>query len=272
MNYVSLGRIHQAAGGPISQPHQVNAKERTIEYDGLSMSVTKWAKHVGLPMTTVRTRLHRGWPVKEALTTPLRSAPSEILLPSGPSIAYVALNEGCFACIDVDTIPLAKGMRWYVVKDPKSGRMYPATHHEVDGKYEFLSMRTLVLGGKPRVSYAMNGNNLDCRAANLRDVSKAESSWRNGKRKDNRSGHTGVFWSREKQRFIAKIRTNGVDEHIGSFATAEEAAEAIEQSEGLLRGEFARLNSTMLIPVADEPSLPIPSKRSSARKQIGRRE
>ena len=97
--------------------------------------------------------------------------------------------------------------------------MYPATHRIVDGKPEFLSMRTLVLGTKPRTSYAMNMNNLDCRAANLRDVSKAQSSWRNAKRSNNKTGYTGVSWNKEKKRFIARLQTNGVQERMGSFKT-----------------------------------------------------
>ena len=253
VNYVATGKIHQAVGGPITMPYQVNARERQLEFDGRRMSPKKWAEHVGLPLTTIKTRLHRGWSIEATLTTPLRVAPSEILIPPGPSIAYVALNEGQFACIDVETIPAIQNKRWYVVKDPKSGRMYPAAHDEVDGEYQFISMRTLVLGAKPRTSYALNGNNLDCRAANLRDVSKAQSSWRNRRRKDNKTGYTGVFWSKEKQRFIAQIRTNGVDERLGSFTSAEEAGAAVEQAESRLRGEFARLHSMML---PEEPSAP----------------
>ena len=185
------------------------------------------------------------------MNTPLRSAPSEILIPPGPSIVYVALDKGLFARIDVDDIPLIEDKNWHAVKDPKSGRVYPATHLLADGVDESVSMRTMVLRAKPTISYALSGNNLDCRKANLRDVSKAQSSWRNGKRSDNKTGHTGVFWSKEKQRFIAKMITNGVEQYIGSFRTVEEAAEAVNQAEVRLRGEFARRNSPMLTQNAD---------------------
>ncbi len=196
---------------------EVNAAERQIEFNGVKLSETKWAQCVGLPLSAVKTRIHRGWSIQDALTTPLHTAPSEILVPPGPSIAYVALNDGKFALIDSDTIPLVQGRSWFAVKDPKSGRRYPATHRIVDGKPEFLSMRTLVLGTKPRTSYAMNMNNLDCRAANLRDVSKTQPSWRNAKRSNNKTGYTGVSRNKEKKRFIARLQTNGVHERIGSF-------------------------------------------------------
>jgi hypothetical protein len=53
----------------------------------------------------------------------------------------------------VDTIPLAKNRLWYAVKEPETGRMNRATHRLVDGKHEFISMKTLVLGGKPTTTF-----------------------------------------------------------------------------------------------------------------------
>ena len=126
--------------------------------------------------------------------------------------------------------------------------MYPATHLSGRGEDDFVSMRTVVLGSKPTVSYALNGNNLDCRRANLHNVSKAQSSWRNARRSDNKTGVTGVFWNKEKKRFIARIKTNGVEERVGSFNTLEEATAAIETAALRLRSEFARSSSTMLGP------------------------
>ena len=241
VSYVAGGNIHKGIGGPITKPFEVFADARKMEFEGEVLSEVEWAERAGLPLKAVRTRRYRGWSEQDALSTPLRTAPSKILTPPGPSIAYVVLNEGQFACIDVEAIPLVQDHHWYVVKDPKSGRMYPATHHIIDGKEDFMSMRTVVLGSKPATSYAVNWNNLDCRKANLRDVTKAQSSWRNAKRADNKTGYTGVFWSKGKQRFIANIRTNGVTERVGSFKTVEEAAAAVDQAALRLRGEFARL-------------------------------
>ena len=128
VSYIATGKIHERVGGPITEPYQIFANARMIKFGGEELSETKWAERVGLPLAAVKTRLHRGWSEQKALTTPLRTPPSEITIPPSPSIAYVALNEGQFACVDVDTIPLVQDKNWYVVKDPKSGRMYPATH------------------------------------------------------------------------------------------------------------------------------------------------
>jgi hypothetical protein len=246
VSYVAGGKIHKNIGGPITKPYQVFADARKIEFEGVVLPEAKWAERVGLPLTTVRTRRYRGWSEQDALSAPLRTAPSTILMPPGPSIAYVVLNKGLFACIDTDTAPLVQGKNWYAVKDRKSGRMYPATHSSANGEDVFISMRTVVLGVKPTTSYAVNGNNLDCRKANLRNVTKAQSSWRNGRRSDNKTGHTGIFWNAAKKRFIARIQTNGIDERVGSFKTLEEAVAALEQTAIRNRGVYARENATTL--------------------------
>jgi hypothetical protein len=246
VSYVAGGKIHKNIGGPITKPYQVFGDARKIEFEGVVLPEAKWAERVGLPLTTVRTRRYRGWSEQEALSAPLRTAPSTILTPPGPSIAYVALNKGLFACIDVDTAPLVQGKNWYAAKDPKSGRMYPATHSSANGEGEFISMRTLVLGVKPTTAYAVNGNNLDCRKANLRNVTKAQSSWRNGPRSDNKTGHTGISWNAPKKRFIARIQTNGMNERVGSFKTMEEAVVALEQTAIRLRGIYARSSAATL--------------------------
>ena len=238
---IATGKTHVNAGGPITRVVHVSASQRFLEFEGVTLLESEWAQRVGLTPYLLRTRLNRGWSVEAALGVPVKTPPSEILVPPGPSTAYITLTGGHFACIDVDIIPLVHDRPWYTAMPPKLGRAYPATHSNVDGKLGSVSLSSVVLGGKPTTTYALNGNNLDCRRANLRDVSKAQSSWRSAKRTDNKTGVTGVYWVKDKKRFIAKLKTNGVLAHIGSFRTVEEAATAVNEAALRLRGEFARL-------------------------------
>ena len=240
VSFIATGKIHAEAGGPITRAIHVPASERLLEFEGETLLEREWAQRVGLAPYLLRKRLSWGWPAGAALGVPVKTPPSVILTPPGPSIAYVTLTGGYFACIDVDVIPLVKDRPWYTAKPPKSTNPYPATHSNVDGKMEAFSLSSVVLGGKPVTTYAVNGNNLDCRRANLRDVSKAQSSWRNSKRTDNKTGVTGVYWVKDKQRYVAKLVTNGVLKHIGSFKTVEDAAAAINDAAPRLRGEFAK--------------------------------
>jgi len=42
----------------------------------------------------------------------------------------------------------------------------------------------------------------------------------------NKHGHRGVTFVKKDNRYVARIKINGIRVHLGSFKTAEEAAEA----------------------------------------------
>jgi len=58
---------------------QANNKSnnRVISFYGKSMSVSGWAKELGIPFVTLRMRLHRGWSIKRSFEEPLRVWPSQ---------------------------------------------------------------------------------------------------------------------------------------------------------------------------------------------------
>jgi len=82
----------------------------------------------------------------------------------------------------------------------------------------------------------INGNGLDNRKENLRIVTSAENSRNKGKFKNNTSGFKGVYYMKKSKKMInerskpwmAGIRHNKKDIHIGYFSTPEEAARAYD--------------------------------------------
>lgn len=42
--------------------------KRLIVFDGKSMRIREWAQHLGVPVTTIKNRVYRGWPLERALT------------------------------------------------------------------------------------------------------------------------------------------------------------------------------------------------------------
>src|ERR1700677_1293350 len=88
------------------------------------------------------------------------------------------------------------------------------------GKNE--AMHNILLRPPPgyRVDH-INRNRLDHRRCNLRLVTQAENSRNIKTRSDNSSGFRGVGRFRGKRR--ARIKINGVEMHLGVFASAEEA-------------------------------------------------
>lgn len=45
-------------------------RDRLIEHAGQSLTLTRWSEVTGLPVSIIRNRLHKGWTVADALTTP----------------------------------------------------------------------------------------------------------------------------------------------------------------------------------------------------------
>jgi len=67
----------------------------------------------------------------------------------------------------------------------------------------------------------INGNSLDNRIENLRDVTQAENN-RNIKRSAlNKSGCTGVSWRKDSNKWVVKIGVRGKSKSFGSFKDFE---------------------------------------------------
>jgi hypothetical protein len=47
-------------------------RNRIIEFKGKRLCVAEWAREIGMLPDRLATRLHRGWPIARALTTPVR--------------------------------------------------------------------------------------------------------------------------------------------------------------------------------------------------------
>ena len=78
----------------------------------------------------------------------------------------------------------------------------------------------------------------DNRIVNLRDATCLENAKNASKRKDNKSGHTGVVKRKDTGRWIAQIAIGKITKHIGSYSTKQEAIDARKQKERELEFHF----------------------------------
>ncbi len=83
-----------------------------------------------------------------------------------------------------------------------------------------------------------DGDRSNNRVGNLRLATHAENSQNSVKRSDNTSGHRGVCWDKQTQKFQAQIKTNNRNKHLGYFQSAEEAAAAYAQAARIHHGAF----------------------------------
>jgi hypothetical protein len=72
----------------------------------------------------------------------------------------------------------------------------------------------------------INGNKLDNRIANLRNVTHQENGKNCAIGTNNTSGTIGVRWYNRDRVWVAQVRINGKQKHIGNFKNKDDAIEA----------------------------------------------
>lgn len=76
----------------------------------------------------------------------------------------------------------------------------------------------------------IDGNGLNNRICNLRDVSGSENLKNQRIRKTNTSGHTGVSYAKDRNKWHAQIQVNKKKKSLGHFASLEDAISAREEA------------------------------------------
>lgn len=100
-----------------------------------------------------------------------------------------------------------------------------------------VKMSEVIMGDK-RWEHA-NKNPLDNRKENLRKATAKENNRNRGKRSDNKSGITGVWWDKKINKWRAYIRVDGTLLTLGYFKGRDDAAKTRLNAEKKYFGEFA---------------------------------
>jgi hypothetical protein len=161
-----------------------------------------------------------------------------VIIPVGPSIAYVELTKGLYSLIDAEDVAIAEHHNWCSWVGGKSESVYAVTNLP---NRKTLRLHALLLNvGEGMIPDHKNGNTLDNRrSANLRLATFAENQRNRCIQKNNRSGFKGV--SARNGRWRATIRTADKKHlHLGMFSTPELAHEAYCAAAKIHHGDFAR--------------------------------
>jgi hypothetical protein len=76
-----------------------------------------------------------------------------------------------------------------------------------------------------------NGDHYDNTIKNLRLVTSTENNRNKSIPKDNKSGHVGIGWRKDKKVWQVQIGKNGKNIHIGNFKNKEDAIKARKEAE-----------------------------------------
>lgn len=151
------------------------------------------------------------------------------------------LGIGKFAIVDDEDFDALSTFKWhlstngYVVCDIFIQK-YPRL------RIYLYMHRSIFSVSKGKIVDHFNRNKLDNRRSNLRIGTQVDNMHNIGRHKDNNTGYKGVQRQILAKTYMARIKSNGKQYYLGTYATPEEAAKVYNIAAIKLHGEFASLN------------------------------
>lgn len=163
---------------------------------------------------------------------------------TSPSLFYreIELTQGQVALVDVEDYEWLMQWKWHAQQDSKVRGSFYADRWSSpkDGGNKRKIKMHCAIAGVVGVDHK-NHNPLDNRRNNLRSANARQQAYNRRISKRNTTGFKGLKVARSG-RYIAGIRVNGKQLHLGTFDTKIEAAMAYNAAAVLHHGEFACLN------------------------------
>lgn len=143
---------------------------------------------------------------------------------------------------DAADAELIESRTWHVTAVPAvPGRFYAqSSFRKPGGKVGTVQMHILLMG-RPGVDH-IDANGLNNRRANLRFATPAQNAANQLPSKGGTSRYKGVAWISRRRQWVAQIKVDGRQTHIGYFTDEKAAAEAYDSAALAAFGEFARPN------------------------------
>lgn len=140
------------------------------------------------------------------------------------------------------------GLKYKIAQGSKSAGAIAGTRNKgywqvgLDGK-RYQAHRIIFAmhhGFLPEQVDHIDGDKLNNKIENLRQATNAQNHWNTGIRSTNKSGVKGVCWNKQSRKWRALCRVNGRQQHVGDFATIQDAEAALTVFRLNHHGQFAR--------------------------------
>ncbi len=128
--------------------------------------------------------------------------------------------------VDKDFHEKYKDIRFWLMKS-LSGKFYPMMY--LNKKKVFVHRAVMGFPSGLEVDH-VNLNTLDNRASNLRICSHSANMKNRPMHKNNKCGYKGVYFRKDKNKYVSQITVDGVKRHLGYFKTALEGHERYLQA------------------------------------------
>jgi len=142
----------------------------------------------------------------------------------GDKMKRIPLTQNQFAIVDDNMFEYLNQWKWYAKWNKHTNSFYAVRGGKtIKGKRQnFISMARVILGlnyGDKRQADHLDHNTLDNRISNLRVVTNQQNHY-------NQKNTKGYCWHKPCQKYLARIKLNGKDIHLGYFRTVKEAHNA----------------------------------------------
>ena len=152
---------------------------------------------------------------------------------------YISLTRKKFAIVDDEDFNYLNQWKWYC---NNWGYAIRGIWNPVKKNNDFIFMHNIILPTKIGFENDhINGNKLDNRKENLRYVTSSQNKMNTKIYKNNTSGFKGVYWHKDKEKWMALIHCDRKKTFIGYFKIKNQAIKARFQKEKELFGDFSRL-------------------------------
>lgn len=149
----------------------------------------------------------------------------------------ILLTRGKVAIVDDVDFERLNQWRWY----------YGSKGYAVRGIWKNGKMQTVFMHRE--ITNAPTGietdhwdtNRLNNRRANLRLATTAQNQCNRGANSNNTSGHKGVYWNKQIERWVARIKVGYKSHYLGCFRVLEDAVAKYAEAARKLHGNFARI-------------------------------
>ena len=149
----------------------------------------------------------------------------------------IPLTQGQFAIVDPEDYDKLSQFKWTAAKSPNT--FYAV--RSVRGR-QIRMHRLITNAPKGLVVDHINHNGLDNRKQNLRLCTRSENARNQRPQANCSSKYKGVCWHKNQKKWLARVHSNGVTYHLGSFKSQIAAAKAYDKKAKQLFGEYAHLN------------------------------
>lgn len=161
---------------------------------------------------------------------------------NGEPCRKLALTKNQFTTVSAVDFPALSQDNWAAWWNPSTNSFYAVRRIKIGNSRSFtLGMHKVVCmtshGYEPD---HISTDTLDNSRLNLRAATRGQNMANSGKRRNNTSGYKGVSWNKQRNRWIAQIKVDGVGRYLGLFKDPAMAHAKYMQAAIELFGEFAR--------------------------------